>query len=42
VRRKNSALRKAIDNCAVVWWLVGLDDESKRRLELKDQPFKKG
>jgi hypothetical protein len=42
MRRKNSPLRVAIDFCGWMPWLVGLDDESKRRLELKDQPFKKG
>lgn len=40
MRRKNSPLRKAIDACGWMPWLLGLDEEMKRLLTIKDQPYK--
>lgn len=38
MRRVNIPLRQVVANVAALcWWIKDLDDESKRRLELKDQ-----
>lgn len=40
MRRKNSPLRVAIDFCGWMPWLQDLDEEMKRILTIKDQPYK--